>query len=283
MNLVLFLLFVIADPVLQPPSERLQRHDRLVPVTFESEALAGRQRYLAWLPPSYREDAGDYPVVVLLHGLGGEGADWFAPGLGDLRPVLGELLRDRRIDPFVALAPDGGSGYWTDHLGEPRKRYGAFIDEVIADADGRFAIATDRAAIVGVSMGGHGAMSRALMEPTRYRGVVSMAGALFEEPPTHRTIYQQVWGYPADPGHWRATAPVALMRRLTRGGPAPSIFLSCGRGDRDRFLPLTEAASRLLDGRGIRHELMLTDGGHTWSAWRASFGRWLQWLRPRLR
>ena len=50
----------------------------------------------------------------------------------------------------------------------------------------------DETYLVGVSMGGHGALSRAFITPDRYVAAVSLSGALFDEPPTHRPIYKKV-------------------------------------------------------------------------------------------
>jgi len=281
-NLALLLLLMLSDA---PTPARPTTPAHIVAVTFTSKALSGERRYLAWLPPGYRQDAGvDYPVVVLLHGLGGEGGDWFDAEKGDLRPTLDRLMRDKRIAPFVALAPDGDNGYWTDHFRAPREGYGSFIDEVLANADARFDIAVERAAIVGVSMGGHGAMSRAFMAPGRYRAVVSLSGALFDRPPTHRPIYKKVWGFPADRGHWAATSPMAIVERSKPGDiRLPAVFLACGRVDADRFLDWNTEAAQLLTARGIAHELVLTEAGHTWTNWRSLSERWLPWMAPYLR
>ena len=257
--------------------------DRLAPVDFASEALAGKRQYVAWLPPGYDPDRAErYPLVLLLHGLGGGGRDWFDPGLGDLQTDLRRLVTSGAIPPFIAVAPDGGNGYWTDHLGAPRERYGAFIDEVLADAGHRFRAAPDRLAIVGASMGGHGALSRALMAPGRFRAVVSIAGALFPEPPTHRPIYKKVWGSPADRAHWLATSPMALLERTPRAD-VPPIFLACGADERERFLDWNVAADRRLTELGIAHAFVLTPGPHGWTTWRALNQRWLEWLAPHLR
>lgn len=283
-HLALAILLSVAATPTPTPAGPPDGDGRVVPFTFESAALPGKRRYLAWLPPGYqREATASYPVVVLLHGLGGQGADWFDPALGDLSRTLPRLVADGRVAPFIALAPDGGNGYWTDHFGQPTARYGAFIDEVLADGAGRLRIAQGRAAIVGVSMGGHGALSRGLMAPERYRAVVSLAGALFPEPPTHRPIYKKVWGSPADPAHWSATAPMAIAARLTGDQRLPALFLHCGRADTDRFIDWTLEASRLLTARGIPHERVLTDGGHGWTTWRTVSERWLTWLDPLLR
>lgn len=277
------------------PAARAEAGGETTTVTFESRALGGRQSYVVWLPPSRgRTPAAPktkpkepLPLVVLLHGLGGEGRDWFDPALGALGPSLGSAIASGAMPEVIAIAPNGKNGYWTDHLpvGPAGKvghnRYGAFIDEAIAHAEARFGGSGVRA-IVGVSMGGHGALSRALMAPERFAAAVSLAGALFPEPPTHRKIYKLVWGHPADPEHWQKTAPMALMRGL-RPETTPPIFLHCGKADLDRFLDMTMAAAERLRSLGIPFELVLTEGGHGWTTWRGVNDRWLGWLGTQLR
>ncbi len=256
------------------PTGKLETH------RFKSAALGGTRSYLVWLPPGYRDSESAYPLVILLHGLGGEGRDWFDPKLGDLRTTLDALVGSGRIKPFIAIAPDGGNGYWTDHLGyptEPRHSgYGTFIEEAANDAQNRLR-ADGRRAIVGVSMGGHGALSAALQRPERYVAVVSIAGALFPEAPTHRPIYKKVWGDPANATHWRQTAPMALLADIDPQ-QAPAIWLHCGLDDIERFLGLTRGAAGLLTERGITHELVTTPGGHDWTTWRQVSEQWLRWL-----
>jgi len=279
------LLVVAASTSLGPDASAKPKPQRglghLETVTFTSRALPGKRSYEVWLPPERvstkkADKPAPLPVVVLLHGLGGAGRDWFDPALGGLAASLDQLVGTGRLAPFIAIAPNGGNGYWTDHLDRPHLRYGAFIDEAVADAERRFHGSGTRA-LVGVSMGGHGAMSRGLMAPERWSAIVSIAGALFAEPPTHRKIYKEVWGFPADAAHWKATAPMALMAAVDKGH-LPPIFLHCGKSDLDRFLDMTMAADERLRSLGVEPELVLTDGGHNWTTWSGINERWLVWL-----
>ncbi len=276
-NLCLILLLAFADTPRPATSEQ-----RIVPVKFTSTSVQGQRNYLVWLPPGY-DAASDYPVIVLLHGLGGEGAEWFNADEGNATPLFLRMLEQQRVPPFIAIAPDGGTGYWTDHLGAPAERYGALIDEVVADADQRYALDTKRVAIVGVSMGGHGALSRAFMTPDRYVAAVSLSGALFDVPPTHRPIYKKVWGSPADRDHWLATAPMAIVERMKSDERLPAMFIAYGRSENERFVGWNTAARALLERLGREHTFMAVDGAHSWATWRGLGERWLTWLSPRLR
>ncbi|TNF36190.1 MAG: esterase family protein [Deltaproteobacteria bacterium] len=257
--------------------------------SFRSKALDLERDYLVVLPPGYdATQKKPYPVVYLLHGLGGEPRDWLT--YAQLDRELDRLVRAKAIPPMVLVAPDGDNAYWTDHLGEPGHpgpRWGTYVaDDVLAEVEGRFNVRADRAgrAIVGASMGGHGAMSAALMHPDRFAAAVSLAGALFAEPPTHRKIYKRVWGFPADPAHWAATSPIALMRALpAKARGVPALYFEAGDDDPAGFLEDAILAHQLLLEREIPHELRVNDGGHTWKAWTFVTEDWLRWLGAKLK
>lgn len=263
-------------------------HARVEERRFHSTALDLDRSYVVVLPPGYAAAARrPYPVVYLLHGLGGDPHDWLT--YAKLDAVIERLVRAGEVRPMVLVAPDGDNQYWTDHLGTPEHpgpRWGAYVaDDVLADAEAHLNVRKDRAgrAIAGVSMGGHGAMSIGLMHPDRFAAIVSMAGALFPEPPTHRPIYKQVWGFPADPAHWEATSPIALMRRLTPGPEVPALYLECGDDDPAGFLEDALLAHQILRERGVPHELRVNDGAHTWNTWTFATEDWLRFVSAHLK
>lgn len=254
-------------------SSRLETH------RFRSEAVAQKRAYMVYLPAGYDEARAPLPVIYLLHGLGGEPRDWQTHA--SLAEVADRLIGSGAIAPVVLVAPDGGNEYWTDHLGKPKARWGTFVaDDLRAEIETRFNVRKDAGgrAIAGVSMGGHGALSVALSHPERFAAAVSLGGALFVEPPTHRGIYKRVWGYPADAAHWKSTSPIALMAALAEGATVPALYLQCGDHDKAGFLEHALHAHRLLLERKVPHELRVNDGGHTWSAWTTATEDWLRFV-----
>lgn len=267
------------------PSRARPGEGRVVSFAFDSRTLLRKATFHAYLPPGYSAEAPrGYPMIVALHGLGGNGRDWFAADGGDLVRELDARIVAGEMDPVLVVAPDGENGYWTDHATADRgARWGSFVAEVEAEAGGRLRVDRDRVAVVGASMGGHGALSAALMRPERYRAVVAMAPALFPEPPTHRPVYLRVWGSPADLGHWARTAPRALLRRPEIARAAPPVWLQCGTGDVNRFLDWSREGFEAFADAGLDVSLHLNPGGHGWTTWRAATPAWLPWLAQHLR
>jgi len=263
---------------------RIPNHPRVSARAFKSAALKESRRYLVYLPPGYAS-SGDtrYPVVYLLHGLGGKGANWFDPAWGAIQQHLDAQIAAGLIQPMIAVAPDGGSGYWTNHLGKPDRRFGDYVaKDLVAEVDRSFRTLARRRgrAVAGVSMGGHGAMSLVLMHPTVFSAAISLGGALFPKAPTHRRVYGRVWGKPPNAAHWAKTSPMVLMTKLVAGAPTtPAIYLQCGDADGLGFQAYARAASKTLHDRQIPHPLrLIPGGGHTWKIWGPEAAHWLPWL-----
>ncbi|MGH9273226.1 MAG: alpha/beta hydrolase [Acidimicrobiales bacterium] len=131
-----------------------------------------------YLPPGYGTAGLRYPVLYLLHGGGGDQADWITQG--QLAEVADAAAAADPADALIVVMPDGRSGQWFDY------RDGSFLNEryvlehLIEAVDERFAtIATRRGrAIVGLSNGGYGAMHLAAKAPDRFVAAGSMSGNL---------------------------------------------------------------------------------------------------------
>ena len=135
-------------------------------VTFHSAALGREMWYRAVLPASIRPNE-KLPVAYLLHGAGGDFRDW---------SNYSDVSRSAEAN-LVLVMPQGDYSYYVNAAERPADRYEDYIvQDLRADVEARFPIARDRSkrAIVGVSMGGFGAIKIALSHPELF----TFAGAL---------------------------------------------------------------------------------------------------------
>ena len=229
-----------------------------------------------YLPHGYSEDTDTrYPLLILLHGLGGDGEGWFAGGY--LVDILDRAIASGRIQPMVVVMPDGGNGYWMNWATEKDSRYASLVEPATRRWAQRRFRTDERVAIGGISMGGFGALSIALQHPRRYAAVLSFSGALFRALPTGRSVYMRAFGYP---GLRQARFSFFNPIDLARFGRADdeTIWLDCGSGDKDRFAGGLREMSRVLTSRGVRHVARFRPGRHSWDVWLAGVEEALPWL-----
>lgn len=233
--------------------------------TFWSVALERSMPYLIYLPPGYdSRSSARYPVVYMLHGIGGSHTEWRDNGLLD---TADRMIRDGDIAPMIIVLPEGDRAYWVDHAnGGPR--WGTYMArDVVADVDANFRTRADRGhrAIGGLSMGAHGALQLALNHPD----VFSVVGA-------HSVVLRRHETAPAyfgDAAYFAAHDPVQLVR--ARPDVARALALWVDSGQQDPWHPVAEAFHRQLEQVGIPHIWHPFPGGHSGEYWAAHAGDYL--------
>ena len=151
-------------------------HPRLTPkvvlrdVTFHSASLNRDMPYRVVMPASIPRGV-KFPVVYLLHGANGSFRDW--SNETDVARFAGRGL--------ILVMPDGDESWYTNSAEHPRDRYEDYItQDLLADVEARFPAATRRESrtIMGVSMGGFGAVKLALRHPDLYAFAGGLSSAL---------------------------------------------------------------------------------------------------------
>jgi enterochelin esterase-like enzyme len=228
---------------------------KLVEETFYSEILTTTVSYFVYLPHGYDADpTRRYPVVYMLHGIGGDKAEWIGYGL--LQSAR-ELMATGQIEPFIIVMPQGDDSYWLNHYEGPR--WGDYLAyDVTAVIDQRYrTIVDNRARIVaGLSMGGTGALQIAF----NYPDVFHIAAA---HSPTIRT-FDEALPYFGDIWHFSLIDPLSIAR--DRRVPA-GLVLRIDAGDEDDWLERTSELSRLLSEGGIPHDFVVSPGWHDAFYW----------------
>jgi putative tributyrin esterase len=268
----LLLLFVL----LLPPTAvyaQTPAFARVETVKFESKLIGQQLPYHVVLPPDYwnaQSHDVHYPVLYLLHGLGGSHHDWLSQ-----RAHLAAHAARHRI---IIVTPEGRDSWYTDSGTVPQEKFESyFMQELLPDVARRFRTLERREgrAVAGLSMGGYGALKFGVKYPAAFAVAASMSGALsapqwdaqdkglleFVRPSVAR-----VYGAMNNPVR-PANDLFKLLSELPqeRIAALPFIYLDCGT--EDFLIESNRALAALLLKRRIPHEYRQLPGGHTWPYW----------------
>src|SRR4030095_3065279 len=131
-------------------------------ITYESKTVGTKRRALIYTPPGFSKK-NKYPVLYLLHGIGGDEKEWLKGGKPQV--ILDNLIADGKIEPMIVVMPNGRAmkddravGNVFDSL--KVKAFANFEKDLLYDlipfVEKRYPVLSDRdhRAIAGLSMGG---------------------------------------------------------------------------------------------------------------------------------
>ena len=247
----------------KPPASR--GASPLVDESVESAALGRSTSYRVLLPEHYRQSLRRYPVLYLLHGLGGTYTDWTT------RTNLADYSRSL---PLIIVMPDGGNQWYTN-AADGSERYEDFVmTDLQADVTQKFRTINSRygRAIAGLSMGGYGALKLALKRPAAFAVAGSFSGAfavtragelekLLRGPDA--LPMQQIFG-PPDSQTRRENDVFALAASM-KPASAPYVYVDCGVSD--ALINSSREVVAALHKAGVAYEYHEVAGGHGWDYW----------------
>src|SRR5207344_874895 len=149
---------------------------------FYSAARRRTVGYTIAFPPGHRRGA-ELPLVVMMHGYGGNHADALA-GMSAAQAVA---LKPggRPLPPMALVTVDGGGGYWNPHPGDDPMAM--VVHELIPRCQ-RLGLGRPprRVAVMGISMGGYGALLLAERYPAVFTAVAAVSPAVWTGYPQAR-------------------------------------------------------------------------------------------------
>jgi enterochelin esterase-like enzyme len=201
--------------------------------TFYSAARRRTVGYTIAYPPGHRR-GDELPLVVMLHGFGGSHAD----ALAGMSPAQSVALKPggRPLPPMALVTVDGGDGYWNPHPGDDPMAMviGELIPRCRRLGLGR---RPRRIALMGISMGGYGALLLAEKYPDVFGAVAAISPAVW-------TSYSQA--RQANPGAYASAAAFAAGDVVTHAAALGRRPVRVAAGYRDPFYPGVQALARAL-------------------------------------
>jgi enterochelin esterase-like enzyme len=231
----------------------------LVTLEYFSVTTGNTRRVNVFTPPGFDPDNNTYPVLYLLHGIGGTHTEWLG---GNPNQVLSNLIASGNAVPMIAVMPnvrarynDSASG---DHFSaENVAAFDNFINDLRYDLmpfiEVNFPVthARHETAIAGLSMGGRAALQIGALMPEYFMFIASFSsapGLLRPEGGTTGVLYAHELTIPED------------LRDNT--------FILLNNGDNEEmFANMTMMYYNAFVENGVNPVHYVTPGGHDFSVW----------------
>ncbi len=239
-----------------PPPDFDKKRDgiergKLETVEYDSKTVGGKRKATVYTPPGYSKGEA-YPVLYLLHGIGGDENEWRRGGAPDV--ILDNLYADKSAVPMIVVMPNGRAANDVtarDPIPKQVPAFEAFEKDLLTDlipfVEKTYPAKAARAsrALAGLSMGGGQSLNFGLGNPDTFAWV----GGFSSAPNTRR---------PADliKDHAEAAQRLKLL------------YVACG--DKDGLFRISEGVHQMLDDKKVPHVYrVIPGGGHDFKVWRS--------------
>ncbi len=212
-------------------------------IEYESSTVGTTRRMLVYTPPGYSTDR-EYPVLYLLHGIGGDETEWQRFATPNL--ILDNLIADGKAEPMIVVMPNGRAQVNDRAEGNVFAAAPAFavfendlLDDVIPAIEARYSVAADREhrALAGLSMGGGQSLNFGLGNLETFSWVGGFSSA-----PNTRSPAELV------PDPEAAKAKLNLL------------YVSCG--DQDNLFHISQGVHDYLSEHEVPHIWNVSNHGH---------------------
>lgn len=221
---------------------------KLEMVEYDSKTVGNKRKALIYTPPGY--SAGTkYPVLYLLHGIGGDEREWQKNGAPEV--ILDNLYADKKLVPMIVVLPNGRAQPNDRAEGNVFASAPAFakfepdlLTDLIPFVEAKYAAKTNREdrALAGLSMGGGQSLNFGLAHLDTFAWVGGFSSAPNTKPPAQLV---------PDPG---AAKKLKLL------------WVSCG--DKDGLINISQGFHAHLKQKNVPHVWHVDSGGHDFKVWK---------------
>lgn len=231
---------------------------------YQSPGNNKQRRISIYTPPGYEAGKNKYPVLYLLHGMGGDEEAWLA--LGRTAQILDNLIAQGKAKPMIVVMPNGNvaqqaapgedsKGLYKPTMQLPNTMDGKMEEtftDIIKFTEANYRVNANKThrAIAGLSMGGFHSLHISRYYPKTFDYVGLFSPAIMPFGKTTSPVYENL--------------DVTLKNQFNNG--LKLYYIAIGKTD---FLYKTvEDYRKKLDGFGVKYNYVESEGGHTWSNWR---------------
>ena len=249
-------------------------HGTVSKVWYDSSSLGEKRRLTVYTPAGYEGSGKRYPVLYLLHGMGGDENAWSE--LGRATQILDNLIAKGEAEPMIVVMPNGNAaqqatpgensdGFKQPSFQLPKTMDGSFetaFPEIVEFIDTNYRTIPEKSsrAIAGLSMGGFHSLHISKENPDMFDYVGLFSAAIMPREGAESPIYKD------------------MERKLkTQFDKKPALYW-ISIGDKDFLYDANKEYRKLLDQQGYPYEYHESGDGHMWKNWRI----YLSQFAPRL-
>jgi len=226
-------------------------HGTIDTITYTSKTVGTARRALIYTPPGYSKKK-KYPVLYLLHGIGGDEKEWLNGGHPQV--ILDNLYAEKKIEPMIVVMPNGRAmkdDRATGNIMAPDKvqAFANFEQDLLTDLipyiERNFPAIKDREsrAIAGLSMGGGQSLNFGLGNLDKFAWIGGFSSA-----PNTKTPEQLV------PNPAEARNKIKLL------------WISCGASD--NLITFSKRTHDYLAKNNVPHIYYIEPGVHDFKVWK---------------
>lgn len=226
-------------------------YGRLDTITYASKTVGTNRKAVVYLPPGY-SDKNKYPVLYLLHGIGGDELEWLRNG--NPQHILDNLYAGKKLVPMIVVLPNGramtddratGNIMAADKVAAFSNFEGDLLHDLIPYIEQRYKVLTDRKsrAIAGLSMGGGQALNFGLGNLDKFAWIGGFSSAPNTKQPKELL-----------------PDPASAKRKISL------LWISCG--DQDRLLSISERTRDYMSANQVPLTFLKEPGQHDFKVWK---------------
>ena len=224
-------------------------HGKLEMVAYDSKSVGTTRHALVYTPPGYSSDK-KYPVLYLLHGIGGDEEEWHRGGHPEI--ILDNLLADKKAVPMIIVMPNGRAQKNDRAEGNVMASAPAFakfepdlLHDLIPYIESHYSVKADREdrALAGLSMGGGQSLNFGLGNLDTFAWIGGFSSAPNTEPPAQLV-----------PDPEKATKELKLL------------YIS--GGNKDGLIRISQGVHAYLKEHNVPHIWNVDENAHDFNHWK---------------
>ncbi len=224
-------------------------HGKLEMIEYDSQSVGTTRKMQVYTPPGYSPEQ-KYPVLYLLHGIGGDETEWQRFAKPNL--LLDNLIAEGKAAPMIVVMPNGRAQKNDRAEGNVFAAAPAFaafeqdlLNDVIPTIESRYSVQADpeHRALAGLSMGGGQALNFGLAHLDTFAWIGGFSSAPNTKPPVELV---------PDP-----TAAAEKLRLL---------WIACG--NKDNLIGISQGVHAYLKEHNVPHVWHIDGNAHDPTEWR---------------